>query len=88
MTHPLFTFLRNPIAAPEALALRRMRNIWMALCWSLTLAVLLLLVFKASLGPWAALPALLLALAVPLLGLVHFRAKSRLDDAFGREARP
>lgn len=76
------------MAALETLALRPMRKIWMALCWSLTLAVLLFPVFKAFLGPWAVLPALLLALAVPLLGLVYFRAKSRLDDAFGREARP
>lgn len=88
MTHPLITFLRTPMAAPETAALRRMRKIWMALCWLLALAVLLLPVLKALLGTWSALPALLLAIVTPLHGLFYFRAKARADDAFGREVRP
>ena len=88
MTHPLITFLKTPMAAPETLGLRRMRRLWMALCWSLALAVLLLPLRKVLLGPWAALPALLLAAAAMLHGFVYFRAKSRADDAVGREARP
>ena len=88
MTHPLITFLKTPMAAPETRTLRRMRRLWMALCWSLALAVLLLPALKTLLGPWAALPALLLTVAAMLHGFVYFRAKARADDAFGREARP
>ena len=61
MTHPLITFMKTPMAAPETAALRRMRKLWMALCWLLALAVLLLPILKALVGTWAALPALLLA---------------------------
>ncbi|WP_022676664.1 hypothetical protein [Novosphingobium sp. B-7] len=88
MTHPLITFMKTPMAAPETAALRRMRKLWMALCWLLALAVLLLPILKALVGTWAALPALLLAIVTPLHGLVYFRAKARADDAFGREVRP
>ncbi len=88
MTHPLITFIKTPMAAPETRTLRRMRRLWMALCWSLALAVLLLPVVKVLLGKWAALPALLLLAAAMLHGLVYFRAKARADDAFGGEARP
>ncbi|PKP99175.1 MAG: hypothetical protein CVT74_08635 [Alphaproteobacteria bacterium HGW-Alphaproteobacteria-13] len=88
MTHPLITFLKTPMAAPETRSLRRMRRLWMALCWSLALAVLLLPVLKVLLGKWAALPALLLTATAVLHGFVYFRAKARADDAFGREARP
>lgn len=88
MTHPLITFLKTPMAAPETRGLRRMRRLWMALCWSLALAVLLLPVLKLLLGAWAALPALLLTAAAVLHGLIYFRAKARADDAFGREVRP
>ena len=63
MTHPLVAFLKTPMAAPETSGLRRMRRLWMALCWALALAVMLLPVLKALLGPWAGLPALLLGLA-------------------------
>lgn len=88
MTHPLVAFLRTPMAAPETRKLRRMRRLWMALCWSLALAVLLHPLLKMLLGPWAALPALLLAAAAMLHGFVYFRAKARADDAIGREGRP
>jgi len=88
MTHPFITFLKTPMAAPETRSLRRMRKLWIALCWSLALAVLLLPVVKVLLGKWAALPALLLLAAAMLHGLVYFRAKARADDAFGGEARP
>lgn len=88
MTHPLIAFLKTPMAAPETRGLRRLRRLWMALCWSLALAVLLLPVLKALMGQWAALPALLLAVVTPLHGLVYFRAKARADDACRREMRP
>ncbi|WP_062345008.1 hypothetical protein [Novosphingobium sp. CCH12-A3] len=88
MTHPLVAFLKTPMAAPETRTLRSMRRLWMALCWALALAVMLLPVLKALLGPWAGLPALLLGLAALLHGLVYFRAKARADDVFGREVRP
>ncbi|RQW41820.1 hypothetical protein [Novosphingobium sp. LASN5T] len=88
MTHPLITFLKTPMAAPETRTLRRMRRLWMALCWSLALAVLLLPLLKVLLGPWAAFPALLLTAAVVLHGFIYFRAKARADDAFGLEVRP
>lgn len=87
MTHPLITFLKTPMAAPETRTLRRMRRLWMVLCWLLALAMLLP-VRKVLLGPWAGLPALLLAAAAMLHGFVYFRAKARADDAFGREALP
>ena len=63
MTHPLITFLKTPMAAPETPRLRHMRRWWMALCWALALAVLLLPLTKALLGERGALPALLLVLA-------------------------
>ena len=37
MTHPLITFLKPPMAAPETPRLRHMRRWWMALCWMLAL---------------------------------------------------
>lgn len=88
MTHPLITFLKTPMAAPETGGLRHMRRLWMALCWLLALAVLLLPVLKVLLGPWAGLPALLFTVAAVLHGFVYFRAKWRADEAFGREVRP
>lgn len=88
MTHPLIAFLKTPMAAPETRGLRRLRMCWMALCSLLALAVLLFPVLKAVMGSWAALPALLLAAATPLHGLVYFRAKARADDVSGREMRP
>ena len=88
MTHPLIDFLKTPMAAPETPRLRHMRRWWMALCWALALAVLLLPLMKALLGLWGALPALLLALTAPVHGLIYFRAKFRADDAFSREERP
>jgi len=88
MTHPLLTFLKTPMAAPETAGLRRMRKIWMALCWTLALVVLLLPVLKLAFGEGAASPALLLALVTPLHGFRYFRAKARADDAFGRELQP
>ena len=88
MTHPLITFLKTPMAAPEAPRLRHMRRWWMALCWALALAVLLLPLTKALLGERGALPALLLVLAAPVHGIFYFRAKLRADDHFSREGQP
>ena len=88
MTHPLITFLKTPMAAPETPRLRHMRRWWMALCWMLALAVLLLPLSKALLGEWGALPALMLVLASPVHGLFYFRAKLRADDLFSGEGQP
>ncbi len=88
MTHPLITFLKTPMAAPETQRLRHMRRWWMALCWALALAVLVLPLLKALFGPWGAGPALILALAAPLHGFAYFRAKLRADEAFAQGARP
>ena len=88
MTHPLITFLKTPMAAPETPRLRHMRRWRMALCWALALAVLLLPLTKALLGDWGALPTLLLVLAVPFHGLFYFRAKLRADDLYSGEGQP
>ena len=85
MTHPLITFQKTPMAAPETSRLRHMRRWWMGLCWGLALAVLLLPLSKALLGEWGALPALLLVLAAPVHGLFYFRSKSLADDTFSGE---
>jgi hypothetical protein len=87
MTHPLITFLKTPMAAPETPRLRHMRRWWMALCWALALAVLLLPLTKALLGVGRA-PALLLVLAAPVHGMFYFRAKLRADDHFSGEGQP
>ncbi|MFX8620463.1 hypothetical protein ABTM24_19690, partial [Acinetobacter baumannii] len=68
MTHPLIAFIKTPMAAPETPRLRRMRRLWMALCWSLALAVLLLPVLKGLLGAKAALPAAVLCLTLAVHG--------------------
>jgi hypothetical protein len=88
MTHPLIAFLKTPMAAPETARLRHMRRWWMALCWALALAVLLLPLLKALFGPWGAGPALVLTLAAPLHGASYFRAKLKADEDFAQGARP
>ena len=75
MTHPLITFLKTPMAAPETPRLRHMRRWWMALCWALALAVLLLPLTKALMGEWGALPALLLVAVV--LGVLMGKVKAK-----------
>lgn len=84
MTHPLIDFMKTPMAAPETSRLRRMRRLWMALCWSLALCVLLLPLLKLVLGTKAALPALLLSIVLALHGARYFSAKSRADAAYSK----
>ena len=86
MTHTLIDFLKTPMAAPETARLRHMRRWWMALCWALALAVLLLPLLKTLFGLWGASPALIVALAAPLHGYAYFRAKLRADEAFAQGA--
>ncbi len=88
MTHPLIAFMKTPMAAPETVRLRRMRRLWMALCWSLALAVLLLPLLKVLLGVKAALPALVLCLAVGIHGLRYFAAKNKADEAYLKGDQP
>jgi hypothetical protein len=84
MTHPLIDFLKTPMAAPETPRLRHMRRWWMALCWALALAVLLLPLLKALFGLWGAGPALILALAAPFHGARYFTVKNCADAAFSK----
>lgn len=88
MTHPLIAFLKTPMAAPETARLRHMRRWWMALCWALALAVILLPLLKSLFGPWSAAPALILTLAAPLHGTSYFRAKLKADEDFAQGAQP
>lgn len=88
MTHPLIDFLKTPMAAPETPRLCHMRRWWMALCWGLALAVLLLPLLKTLFGLWGASPALTLALAAPFHGFSYFRAKLRADEDFAQGAQP
>lgn len=88
MTHPLIAFMKTPMAAPETSRLRRMRRLWMALCWSLALCVLLHPLLKVLLGAKAALPAMLLCLALVAHGLRYFAAKNRADEAWLKGEQP
>ncbi len=88
MTHPLIAFMKTPMAAPETARLRRMRRQWMALCWSLALAVLLLPLLKGLLGAKAALPAAVLCLALAVHGARYFAAKNRADEAYLKGEQP
>lgn len=81
MRHPLLQFLLKPMAAPETPWLRRLRGIWMLLCTCLAVAVPLNAPSVGLFGPLGALPALLLILATPVMGLVYFRGKARADAA-------
>ena len=86
MRHPLLAFLLTPMAAPETPRLRRLRWTWAFLCASLALAVALNQASVGRFGPLGALPAQLLALATPVMGIVYFRAKARADAAHDRGA--
>lgn len=84
MTHPLLAFMATPIAAPETLRLRRLRRTWVLLCTALPIAVVLNPAIVGRIGPFGALPALLLLIAAPIVGLVYWRAKTRADAAWNR----
>lgn len=88
MTHPLLTFMATPMAAPETQRLRRLRHSWVLLCTALLVAVVLNPESVARFGPWGALPALLLLIAAPIVGLVYWRAKTRADAAWNRSDDP
>lgn len=84
MTHPLLAFIATPMAAPETPRLRRLRQAWVLLCAALMLAVILNPASVARFGPLGALPALLLLIAAPIVGLVYWRAKARADAAWSQ----
>lgn len=88
MTHPLLAFMMTPMAAPETRRLRRLRYQWMALCWSLSAAVLANPLLTGLFGPKAALIPLLLGLAAAGHGLLYFSVKNRADAAHMRDAEP
>lgn len=84
MRHPLLAFMLTPMAAPETRGLKRLRLSWILLCCALGLAVTCNGRLVELLGPKGALPALLLVLAAPAVGIVYLAAKTRADDAYGR----
>ncbi|AIT82705.1 MULTISPECIES: hypothetical protein [Sphingomonadales] len=88
MTHPLLAFMATPMADPETRALRRMRHTWVLLCAALILAVALNPASVSLFGPWGALPALLLLMATPIVGMIYWRAKTRADAAWNRSDHP
>lgn len=88
MKHPLLAALLTPMAAPETRRLKAMRLIWMALCAGLAAAVAGRHVLIALFGPAGIVVTALLCLAVPVHGLVYFRAKTRADDTFARGDEP
>lgn len=84
MTHPLLVFMATPMAAPETPRLRRLRQSWVLLCAALMLAVVLNPASVARFGPLGALPALLLLIATPFVGVVYWRAKRKADAAWSQ----
>jgi hypothetical protein len=88
MKHPLIDFLLTPLAPPETQRLMRLRRTWVVLCALLFLAVPLNAASVRELGPLGALPALLLLVATPALGLVYFRARARAFSAHDRRGKP
>lgn len=88
MTHPLLVFMATPMAAPETPWLRRLRLAWVLLCAALILAVALNPASVSRFGPLGALPALLLLIAMPVVGLVYWRAKTKADAAWNRSDHP
>jgi hypothetical protein len=88
MRLPLLQFLLTPMAPPESLCLKRLRRTWVLLCACLAVAAPLNAASVARFGPLGALPALLLLLAAPVMGLVYFRAKARAEEAHERGGEP
>ena len=88
MRHPLLAFLLTPMAAPETPHLKRLRRIWVLLCLCLALAAPLNPASVALFGPIGALPALLLVVTAPIVGVVYFRAKARADESHNRGGEP
>lgn len=81
MRHPLVQFMLTPMAAPETVTLRRLRFAWSGVCCALLLGVTANGALVATFGPKGAIPALLLTVATPLVGLFYFRAKTHADAA-------
>ncbi len=88
MRHPLLAFLLTPMAAPETPRLRRLRWTLVLLCMGLAIAAHLNTASVALFGPLGALPALLLLVTAPIVGVVYFRAKARADESHNRGEEP
>ena len=88
MRHPLLQFLLTPMAPPETTGLKRLRRSWVLLCACLAVAVPLNTASVGLFGPLGALPALLLLLAAPVIGIVYFRAKARAVETQIRGGKP
>ncbi len=88
MRHPLLAFLLTPMAAPETPCLKRLRRALVLLCMGLAIAAPLNRASVTLFGPLGALPALLLLAAVPIVGVVYFRAKARADESHNRRGEP
>lgn len=88
MKHPLIDFLLTPIVPPETARLKRLRRTWVVLCALLVLAVPINAASVRLLGPLGALPALLLLVATPTVGLIYFRARTRAFASHERRGEP
>ena len=88
MRYPLLAFLLTPMAAPEMPRLKRLRRALVLLCMGLAIAAQLNSDSVALFGPLGALPALLLLVTAPIVGVVYFRAKARADESHNRGEEP
>ncbi len=88
MSRPLLQFLQTPVVSPEPPRLRRLRQTWVLLCALLAIAASLNTASVTLFGRLGALPALLLVLAVPVVGWIYFRARTRVDAARNRGGEP
>ncbi len=82
MARSLFEAMLTPQAAPENASLRRLRYVWMALCTSLAIGVAAIRFVIDLFGDWGALGIFVLTIATPLHGLVYFRRKNAIDEAY------
>lgn len=74
--------LRTPMAAPETVALRRLRLTWQALCLTLAANVALLQPLEHVLGRAAACLAAALMIATLCVTILYLTRKHRADCAF------
>lgn len=86
MTKKVSEGVMTPQAAPETVWLRRMRYIWLALCASLIAGVLAIRLIVDLFGQCGAFAVFILTLATPIHGLVYFRRKNAIDEAFASKA--
>lgn len=74
--------LRTPMAAPETPALRRMRRIWQALCFSVALSVSFFTQIHAVIGRAAPCFVAGLLVGAGLYTWLYLRRKNAADNVF------